>query len=264
VALTWYEGAGRVNLATLHEPGAAAGFKLHYLDFDADGAAGSVVPDELTHQSLGAGAWLGEWTGWQIGVTAGAGYAGNEPYEDGDAWYAHANLVARHQVDDNSHWFVTLNYDQSRTIFPDVPLPGVGYQRRVSDRLIYTLGLPFSTVFWRPTEALFINASYLPPFDGQVKVTYAISRQVRLFGGYESNLLAFHTEPQRKNDRTFFEQRRVEGGVKWLPCDYAEFVLAGGLAFDQQLSRGFDARDLNDEIELDDEPYIRGGITVRF
>jgi len=263
-SLAWYEASGRMNLASLHEPGAAVGFRLDHLDFDVGGAASGMVPDELSHQSFGVGAWLGEWADWEIGVTAGGGYAGSEPYEDSDAWFAHANLVARHQVDEQSHWFVTINYDQSRTIFPDVPLPGVGYQRRVSDRLVYTIGLPFSTIFWRPTDALVINASYLPPFDGEVKVTYAISQQVRLFGAYESELLAFHTEQQRENDRTFFEQRRVEGGVRWVPCDYAELVLAGGLAFDQELSRGFDARDLTDEVELGDEPYIRGGIKVKF
>ncbi len=262
VGLTWYEGAGRADLSSVHERGAAVGFGLDYLDFDVDADSG--LASELTRQSIGIGAWLGEWAGWEIGLTAGAGYAGDEPYNDADAWYAHANLLARYRIDQQSRWLLSLNYDGSRSIFPDIPLPGVAYQRRVDDTLSYTVGIPFSTLYWRPTRQFWINATYAVPFDGSVWANFAIVEELRLFAGYESHLLAFHTEGQRDTDRTFFEQRRIEGGVRWAPTHHAEFVVAGGLAFDQEISRGFDARDLTDEIELDDEPYIRAGVKVKF
>ncbi len=263
VGLTWYEAQGRANLGSVHERGAAVGFSLDYLDFDADPKT-TLIPDQLTRQAFGAGAWLGDWQDWEIGVVAGAGYAGDEPYSDGSAWFPHASLIGRYHVDKQSKWIFTVNYDESRTIFPDIPLGGIAYQHVQSKSFVWTLGLPFSSVFWRPTQQLMIDARYIAPLDGEVTVTFILLREVRLFGGYSGEMLAFHRESQRKDDRTFFSQRRLEGGVRVVPCDSMELVIAGGLAFDQEFARGFDARELNDKIELENEPYIRAGFNVKF
>jgi len=54
------------------------------------------------------------------------------------------------------------------------------------------------------------------------------------------------------------------GGVRWTPCREASLVLAGGYAFEQECSGGFDSRENVAYVELSDAPFIRLGLEAMF
>jgi hypothetical protein len=259
--LIWYEGAARFRLDPDDDRRLTFGAAFNQLDLDSDDAR---LPDRLTDQRIGVGLRLGEWEGWSIDLTAGAGFAGDLPYADEDAWYAHASLIGRKPIDEQSNWLVVLNFDGNRAIFPDVPLPAVAYQRQASEQLAYTVGLPFSSILWRPIEPLIIDVRYSVPFSVDATVTYAFSEQWRVYGGFYNEHEAYHLDGDDEHRRLFFEQRRLEAGVHWAPCDEAEIKLAGGYAFDQEFTRGFDVTDEDDVADPSDEPYLRVSVDVRF
>ena len=259
--LRLYEGAGRARFDNTTDHGLAIGFDLIYMDIDSNDPR---LPDQLSQQRLGAGLRLGEWEDWVFDIVAGVGFAGDSPYGDGDAWYGHATGVATYKVDEKTSWVVMLNYDGNRAIFPDIPLPAVAYRVQHSETLVYQIGLPVSTLYWRPYDPLVINATFAPPYNINLQVFFFVSREWRLFAAFKNEFNAFHVDGSYENDRLFFQQRRAEGGIKWVPCNHIDFEVAGGFAFDQEFSTGYHALDTNDEFEVDDTPYIRAAVKVKF
>ncbi len=259
--LNIYEGRGRVRFDPDSQHGLAIGVDVLVMDIDSPDPR---IPDDLTDQRLAAGGRIGSWEGWTFDLVAGVGFAGDAPYSDGDAWYGHATAIGTYKVDEKRSWLVMLNYDGNRAVFPDIPLPAVAYRVVESDRLVYTLGLPFSTLFWRPAAPLFINVTVAPPLKLDIKAQFALAREWRLFASFENRFDSFHLDAARDNDRVFFEQRRIEGGVKWIPNKRIDFEVAGGFAFDQEFSHGFHALDTTAETEVDDMPYVRAAVKVKF
>ncbi len=237
------------------------GFQQTYIDTSIHGPG---VDDDVLIQSFAVGVPLTDWNGWEIGVTAGFGYAGNSPYADGDAWFGKASIVGSYDIDGFSSLMLLLNYDGNRTIFPDLPLPGIVYNREIDDQFRISLGVPYSSFAWTPNEKWRIDLTYFIPYNFDASVRYHLFDDLSLFGSYERRIFAYHLETQRDNDRTFLEHDRIEGGIEWRPCENFEVTVAGGYAFNQEIYRGFDVRSERDAVELDEEPYIRVNFAIRF
>lgn len=262
LSLSWYDAAGRYRFDPEAEHSVAAGFDLTHLDLDTNHPN---LPERLSDQSLALGVPLGETEGgWKIGFTAGLGFAGDTPYADEDAWYAKATLIGTRQITEDKSWLLFLNYDGNRTFLPDVPIPGAAFSHRVSDSFRYTVGLPYSEVHWRPAQRLSLHARYAIPYTVNARVDYMLLEKVGVFARLENRFDAYHIEGADEHRRLFFEQRRIEGGLRWGGRDRARLELAGGLAFDQEFSTGYDARDLNNDIEVESAPYVRLGLGLRF
>lgn len=255
-----YSTDARLRLDNQAEHSLVFGFEQDLLDGD------QLFTNEsnVLIQRLAVGVPINEWDGWQVGLIAGLGFAGDEPYDDSDAWFGVGSLIAAKQLDEASSLTLLLNYDGNRSIFPDVPLPGIIYQRRVDETFTYSVGFPFLGVTWKPIDRLTIDARYAPPYSGQVTATYRLLDELRLFGEYGGDTWAYHQSTQRDDDRTFYSHQRLEGGLRWVPCEFAELAVSGGWAFDQQVSRGFDVRGDHDTVDLSDEPFVRIAFDLRF
>ena len=261
--LTMYKGRGRARLdtegASRWDP--TIGFDLVRLDITTDSPD---LPGRLTQQRFGVGARLGEIKQWEIEAVAGAGYAGDVPYNDGDAVFAHATVAASKKIDERSSWMVALNWNGNRTFLPDVPLPSVVYNKRVSDQLSYALGLPYSQVKWTPTEKWELRLAGVPVVSMNAIAIYKLNRAVRLYGSFNSQTEAFQPADRNDGDRLFFEQRRIEAGTiiglqRWLSVR-----VAGGYAFDREFSRGWHVIDAEPRLDIDAAPYLRLTADLRF
>jgi len=260
--LNMYRGRGRARLDTegtsRWDP--TIGFDLVRLDIEGDAA----LPGRLTQQRFGVGARLGELSGWEIEAVAGAGYAGDVPYNDGDAVFAHATVAASKRVDERSSWMVALNWDGNRAFLPDTPVPTVVYNRTVSEKLSYSIGLPYSQVKWTPTDKWELRLAGVPVVSMNAIALYKLNRAVRLYGAFNSETEAFQPADLDDGDRLFFEQQRIEGGVivglqRWL-----SIRAAGGYAFDRAFSRGWHVIDTDSELDIDAAPYLRLTADLRF
>lgn len=258
--LTIYEAQGR--FAPLPDRRRLRfGFDLTYYDIDTNDGA---LPNRLVDQSFAVGFGVAEFDGWEVGAVLGVGFAGDNPYADSEAFYGIVDLIFSLEINDNSSLQIILDYNGNRSIFPDIPLPAVAYNRKIDDTLRYTVGLPFSSLTWVPAEGWTIDLRYAVPFTVNATIDYAFIDGWHVFGAFVNRFEGFHLDGDVDNRRLFFSQRRLEGGVRWEPCPYAELILACGFAFDQEFERGFDARDLSTVRKVSDEPYLRAGIRLQF
>ena len=203
---------------------------------------------------------------WRGGLTVGAGYAGDVPFNQGDAWYGKATLVFGKDLDKKTTLALVLDYDGSRTYLPDVPFPGVAYRHQYDPTLSFTVGVPLNTVIWKPAQLprLRVEVSWLLLENFEADLDYEIFKHLVVFGRLNSINRAFHTEQLEGNDRLLFFQRRVEIGLRWQPRQETTLFGAIGYAFSGEFSAGFDTRDADAVADISDEPYLRVGFETRF
>jgi hypothetical protein len=261
--LSIYESRGRLRFMKRPELDGRVGYNLRYLDLDSSDPR---LPDHLSDQSLAAGLVFGDVNEWRPTITVGGGYAGDDAFANGSAWYGLASVSVTRRFGQNSRLTLAVDYDGNRTIFPDIPLPSAAYWFQLPEQhLEFTVGFPFNSVVWRPMDKLTLEATALLLYRVEASARYDFSDAWSIFASYGGRKDAFHLdELDEKNDRLIFEQQTAEVGVRWTPCRHTTLVLAGGYAFEQELSVGFDSRDNDSYVELYNAPYIRFGLEVRF
>ena len=271
VRISVYELAGRVRV----QPGSLisprVGWELEYVDIDAGRSDGfgdlDALPGQLTDQSVGVAMPVGKVDEWVFGVALGLGYAGGSPFGEGDAWYGKATALAFRQFNENDALVFVIDYDGNRTFLPDVPLPGVAYTKRVSPSLFYVVGIPLSSVTWKPFEKLSLEAGWYPVESFHAAAGYAVTDHWSAFASLDYRSSAFTLDGLGGNDRLIFQQRRAEVGVRWAPRRGRQalaFTAAAGYAWGQEFSVGFDSRNTHEVADVSDEPYARVGFEVKF
>lgn len=265
-----FESGGRFRPDPLFGAGVTLGFDVLHIDTDSEDTA---IPHQLVDYAMAVGyetPLVDHGDEGRFGIVGGVGYAGDSPFSDGDAIYLQGDLFYERPLDDKSTLTFVLNYDGNRSLWPDIPLPSIAYTRRQSDRLVYVIGLPYSSLFWRPQEQVVVRASYSVPYSLDVTAEYYLSRSIGLFVSFDSQFDAFHIDDpgivEEEHDRLFFSQRRVELGLRLRPQnpDVSELVVALGYAFDQSFETGWDARDLETLREPEAAVYGRVGVNLRF
>lgn len=255
-----YDVTGRARFNPDDPAKTSVGIAFTYIDFGNE--VGGVR--RLVDQSVALGIGLGRTGDWEFGAIVGVGYAGNNPFADCTAWYAKADLIASLTIDDHSSLQIILDYNGNRTIFPDAPLPAIAYNRRSSDALWYTVGLPYSSITWNPTDDLTLALNYAVPFTIDLTATWQFTPDLAVFAGLHNRYHGFFIDGLPRERRYFFRQRTAELGLRWSPCPNVALSLAGGYAFDQELEIGFDARDTDTVAEFSDEPFIRLAAELQF
>ncbi len=242
------------------------GYDLTYIDIDSEvGVFGKLLPERLVDQSVAVGLAMPDIYGFRGGFTVGVGYAGDSPFGDANAWYGKATAAFGKKLDENTDLGLFLDYDGNRTFMPDVPLPGVAYRKRLYKELILVAGVPLSSVEWTPDDRWRFELLWtlIDTFDA--RITYKVTEQFNVFGSLDSRNFAFHLdELEASNDRLLFRQRRIELGVQWEPVEDTRLIVAGGYAFGQRFSTGWDYRDDDELTDVSDEPYVRAGLEMRF
>jgi hypothetical protein len=223
-------------------------------------------PERLVDQSVAFATPIGKYEDWIFGASLGVGYAGDSFFGDGDAYYGLASLAAIRQIDDASALVFVLDYDGNRTFLPDIPIPGVEYVRRIGDTLEMTLGVPLSSVRWKPADQLTIELAYYIPYDVRLDIGYEVIPHVTLFGRTRQETEGFYVDGLGQNYyRILFEQRRAEAGLRYSPDEHLNFDVALGYAWGGEFSSGFSTRSSTREIaDISDEPYIRAGLELRY
>ena len=133
------------------------GWDLTWYDMRSDTP---VLDQDLVDASVAVGLELGDYYDWKAGLTVGIGYAGNAPFGEGDAYYGKATLVAGKKLDERTDLAFVVDYDGNRSIFPDIPLPGIAYRHEFDPTLNYTIGVPLSSVTWRPDKTWMFEVTW--------------------------------------------------------------------------------------------------------
>lgn len=136
---TWYRLNGRARTAQ-HGGAIVIGWDFAGYNFSSSDPA---VPKSFVDSSLAVAFPIMKPTnGWALGGVVGGGFAGDNPYSDGNAWYGLADIAATKIIDEQSRWILDLNFNGNRVIFPDLPLPVIQYARRTNNKKWFYLVAP--------------------------------------------------------------------------------------------------------------------------
>ncbi|HEV2293406.1 MAG TPA: hypothetical protein VGR35_06090 [Tepidisphaeraceae bacterium] len=265
LGLNVYQVSGRVR-EVREKSIPRLGYSLTYLDIDSEFAFfGKLLPERLVDQSVAVGLAMPDVYGFSGGFTVGVGYAGDAPFGDANAWYGKATIAMGKNIDENTDLGFFLDYDGNRSYLPDVPLPGFAYRKRLDPKLILVAGVPLSTIEWTPNDQWKFELFWTLIDSFDARVTYTVAPGFNVYANLDSRNHAFHMdELEDANERLLFEETRAELGVQWEPRDRTRVILAGGYAFGQEFSTGWDFRETDEITEVSDAPYARIGLEMRF
>ncbi len=266
VRLSRYQAAGRWRLdpSDILSPSMAIG--AHRLDIHSPDTA---LPQRLVDVSFAGSMVFEVDQDTTLQIILGGGYAGDNAFGDGSAYYGLADLIATRSLGEGRGYKFILDYNGNRTIFPDIPLPGFIYYDRLDDQTTYTLGFPASSITWKPNGRTTLRATYFIPTTINALIEYELAEPWWVYASFENSLNAYKVDSDRSNRRLLFAQQRIEGGVVWRGREGDSFPgvevrVACGYAFNQEFTRGFDVRDTDTVRDISDEPYVRVAVTSRF
>ncbi|HXE53303.1 MAG TPA: hypothetical protein VN541_09825 [Tepidisphaeraceae bacterium] len=255
------ESQGRLRLFPGNEASPRVGYDMTYIGVHTTQPN---FPGELLDLSVAGGTFLSKNNGWVTGVTLGAGYAGNAPFACGRAWYGRADFVLAKKFSDTDALGIGLDYDGHRTYAPDIPLPGFGYSHQFDPTILMVIGVPVTSITWKPIPHLRAFADWVLLRDADVDIGYEFIPHWTVFGAFQSRDDAFHVTELPGNRRLLYQQRRVEMGLRFQAREDMTLSLAGGYAFDTDFRAGFDLRDYSRVLYASNEPFLSVEVRVQF
>jgi hypothetical protein len=167
---------------------------------------------------------------------------------------------------DNNAWVFLLNYSNNREFLNHVPLPGVGYWYKPSERYTILIGIPFAAINAEPIEDVTLKLFYLPIRTIRAEAAYQVSEPVELFAGFRWDNERFYLAGRADDDdRLFYYEKKLSAGTRVQFSENVGFVLEGGYKFDRFFFEGedYDDRHFN-RIDIEDGPFVAANINVRF
>jgi hypothetical protein len=188
-------------------------------------------PDELWNIRFGTSYSHLFDNGWIAGASVSFGSASDKPFHGLDEMTAGVNSFLRIPSGEHNAWLFTLSYSVTSEL--PFPIPGVAYIYEPSDQFRAVIGLPFQLMY-RPVEDLTLDFSYMLLRTVHARATYRVWPRVRLYAAFdwenESYLLANRPSD---NDRFFYYDMRLTGGVQLIVGKHVSVDLAGGYTFDR-------------------------------
>ena len=221
-------------------------------------------PSQLLDASFAFGTFLAKYNDWVYGVTLGAGYAGDHPFDTGRAWYAHCDFVVARKFSENDALGIGLDYDGHRSYLPDCPLPGFGWSHTLDPHWDAVIGAPISSITWHPDDHWRLYFDYLVYTDLDADISYKFLKHWAVFTSFQTRRDQFYISELHGHTRLLYGQKRAEGGVRFQPMPSLTISGAIGYAFSTDFRRGWDYRSTSQYVYVSNEPYLRIGVDFRF
>ncbi len=248
--------------------------RLKSLDFDTDAwlpddripFVGDDFPDHLWDIRLGTTYRQKLENDWLMGVDFTIGSPSDRPFASGNEIAVNTNGFLRIPDGDNNAWVFFLNWSNNREFWQYIPLPGAAYQYRPDDKLDLMVGLPFSSVRYRPLEWLEMDAFYFVPRTVRGRISLLPTENLRFYTGYEwGNERYFRHDRDDNDDRLFYDEQRVKAGVRWDITEALYVDFSGGYAFNRFFFEGEEYDDRHDSrINVGDGPFAAIQLVYRF
>lgn len=216
----------------------------------------SPFPDELWNINVGLNYMHQFDNGWSGGLMLGFGSASDEPFHSIEEFTANLGGFLRVPArNDRDSWQFMLMYMYGGPV--NFPIPMVSYNWNPSEEIRVNIGLPLS-VQWQPTEVFTLNLSYVPLNNVNAGVTYCLTPQLTVYGGYEflneSYFLVDRTDSQ---DRFFVFEQRLATGVRWKVWQHAQLEVIGGYSFGRYFGQGQSQwSSLSDRVDVEPGPFL--------
>jgi len=242
---------------------------VKYTDFDTHARlpdSDERFPHELFDIRLSAAYRHKFENGWIWGAIVTVGTASDVPFHSEDELVVRASTLLRVPHGERNAWIFMLNYSNRDDLFGlNVPIPGLAYLYSPSDRFTAVIGLPFSSVEYKPWEDLTLEASYQAVRTVRVRATYRPFRPLRLYAGFDwDNWFWLLADRGDKDDKFSYYEKRWTGGIRF-DLRHVGFEVSGGWAFDRFyfIGEGYSDRREN-RVDVRDGPFVVGRIQLRF
>jgi hypothetical protein len=220
-------------------------------------------PDELWNVRFGAGYRHLFDNGWIAGGTVNLGSASDKPFHSIDEILVGVNAFLRIPQGEHNAWLFTLSYSTNSEL--PIPLPGVAYVWQPSENFRMNVGLPFQLLV-RPCDDLTLDFSYMLLQTVHARATYRAWGPVRVYGGFdwsnENYFLAYRAD---SNERFFYYDMRVTGGVLVRLGPEASLDLSSGYVFDRYYFEGQHFSDSNfNRVDVGAGPFLSLQCQIKF
>jgi hypothetical protein len=246
-----------------------ASFRIRHYEYDTDAIlpdSDEPFPDELWNIRFGTGYRHRFESGWIGALEVTVGSPSDKPFASIEEMDINATAFLRVPARGKDAWLFFLNYGSNREFWPNIPLPGLGYQWEPSDQLSAIITTGVLSLTYKPIETLTLSALYVAVRTVDVRLTYQLFRPVRLWIGFDwTNDRFLRAERADPDDRLFYYEKRVRAGAiiglaRWLFTD-----ITGGYSFDRFYFEGESYSDRNqNRIDVDSGPFVQFRVGARF
>jgi hypothetical protein len=220
-------------------------------------------PDELWNVRFGTGYRHLFENGWIAGGNVSLGSASDKPFHSIDEILVGANGFLRIPQGEHNAWLFTLSYSTNSEL--PIPLPGVAYVWQPCPSFRMNVGLPFQLMV-RPCDDLTLDFSYMLLHTIHARATYHAWGPVRVYGGFDwSNENYFLADRADSNERFFYYDMRVTGGVLVRLGPEAALDLSSGYVFDRYYFEGQHFSDSNfNRVDVGAGPFLSLQFQLRY
>jgi hypothetical protein len=224
---------------------------------------GQPFPDDLWNIRVGSSYRHLFDNGWIAGGSVSVGSASDQPFSTFNEVIASVDAFLRIPQGEHNAWLFSLAYSPTGELA--FPVPGVAFVWQPSEQFRAYIGLPFQ-IMYRPIDDLTLDFSYMLLQTVHARATYRLCQPVRIFAGFDwQNESYFLADRPTEDDRFFYYDKRVTGGVRTILTRHVSLEFAGGYEFDRFYFEGrhFSDRNFN-RIDLADGPFASFQCQVRW
>jgi len=202
---------------------------------------------------------------WIAGGSLMVGSASDKPFSSKDELFVRAMGFLRVPRDERNAWILSLIYASDSEFLGGIPIPGIAYQYTPSERFRLVIGVPFSSVEYRPFEKLTLEASYFPVRKVRARATYEVFRPLRVWAGFDwDHEHHFRAGRFEKDDKLFYYEKRLAGGIRF-DLRNAGIEVYGGRTFDRFYFEGDSYSERNrNRIDVHDGWFGAARVSVRY
>jgi hypothetical protein len=252
---------GRVRLDDSHELNPILGYSFFEL---RPGRPLGPLGSDTVDGSLAFATPITKVGDWFVGARIGAGYAGDHPFANSDAWYGLASVSAGRRFSNDDKLLLWLEYDGNRTLFPGVPIPQFAYAGSINPQTDYVIGIPESSIEFRPDPNLTLSLKYDALFSFDADAEWKLTEQFSAVLEYTSQEHAFHSSELSGSKRVFYDEQRADIGLRWRASKSLSAGLVAGYGFGRKISTGYDDRDRSTAESLSDGWFFRAEVSLEF
>lgn len=205
--------------------------------------------------------------GWSGGVAVQGGTASDEPFESLDDVYVRAVALLRIPQGERNAWILTVLYASDQEYFgiKNIPMPGLAYLWNPSDKFRALVGVPFSSLEYKPFETLALEVQYYPFWTIRTFATWEIARPLRAYIGFDWDSDHWYRRGRGdKDDKLYYYEKRATIGARF-DLRYVGIEVFGGYAFGRFYFEGEGYSDRTENrVGVESAPFIAGRLHVRF
>jgi hypothetical protein len=244
--------------------------RLRYQNYDTAARlpdSGQRLPEELYDARAGLSYRHKFANDWILGGSVTVGSASDEPFDSEDELIVRAAALLRVSSGPRNAWLYSITYASDVEIFNmrHIPIPGIAYSWTPSDSFRAVIGFPFTSVEYKPFEALTLDVSYFPVRTARARATYVIFRPLRVFIGFDADHDSYYLSDRGdKDDQLFYYEKRVTGGMRF-DLRHVGIEVTGGYAFDRFYFEGESYSERNENrFDVGDGTFVAVRLSSRW